>query len=206
MTTGEAARMLGVGLNTVKRWINSGDLRGVCTPGGHWRISKDDLYAFMRARGLSIPGRDRTTPARMLIVDDDPSECTLLRAVLEQADFPSEIQCVHDGYTGLMRIGAWRPDVLVLDILMPGIDGLEVLSRIRADPDLDDMVIIVVTAIFDRFEVVQAARSAGVAALLPKPVEARRLLDIVGACLAAPPVASHDQQWVHGIKGDGGHV
>ncbi|WP_434782217.1 response regulator [Ferrovum myxofaciens] len=186
MTTGEAARMLGVGLNTVKRWINRGDLRGVCTPGGHWRISKEDLYAFMRGKGLPIPGRDKTTPVRMLIVDDDPFVCTLLRAVLEQADFPSETQCVHDGYTGLMRIGAWRPDVLVLDILMPGINGLEVLNRIRADPDLDDMAIVVITAIFDRSDVVQAARSAGVAAILPKPVEARRLLDIIGACMALP--------------------
>ncbi|MBW8073601.1 MAG: response regulator [Ferrovum sp.] len=192
MTTGEAARLLGVGLNTVKRWINSGDLQGIRTPGGHWRISKDGLYAFMQAKGLPIPGRRKTTPARVLIVDDDPSECTLLSAVLEQADSPLNIQCVHDGYTGLMRIGAWRPDVLVLDILMPGIDGLEVLNRIRADPDHDDMAIVVVTALFDRPDVVRAARSAGVAALLPKPVEARRLLDIVGACLASPVVCSDE--------------
>lgn len=178
--------MLGVGLNTVKRWISSGDLRGICTPGGHWRITKDDLYAFMRSNGMPIPDRNRATPARVLIVDDDPSVCTLLEAVLEQADFTSEVQSVHDGYTGLMRLGAWRPDVLLLDILMPGINGLEVLRRIRADPDLDDMSIILVTANFDQHDVAQAARSAGVAALLPKPVEARRLLDIVGACLASP--------------------
>ena len=194
MTTGEAARMLGVGLNTVKRWINSGDLRGGRTPGGHWRISKDDLNAFMRTKGLPIPGRRKTAPARVLVVDDDPAECTLLKAVLEQADFPLNIQCVHDGYTGLMRIGAWRPDMLVLDILMPGIDGLEVLNRIRADPHLDDMAIVVVTALFDRSDVVQAARSAGAAALLPKPLEARRLLDIVGACLAAPVVCPDGAQ------------
>ena len=198
--------MLGVGLNTVKRWINKGDLRGACTPGGHWRISKDDLYAFMRARGLSIPGRRKTTPARVLIIDDDPSECTLLRAVLEQADFPLNIQCIHDGYTGLMRIGAWRPDMLVLDILMPGIDGLEVLNRIRADPDLDDMAIVVVTALFDRSDVVQAARSAGVAALLPKPVEARRLLDIVGACLASPVACSDEPQEYRSNEGGGRYV
>lgn len=199
MTTGEAARMLGVGLNTVKRWISSGDLRGICTPGGHWRISKDDLYAFMRANGMPIPDSNKTTPARVLIVDDDPSVCTLLEAVLEQAGFPSEVQCAHDGYTGLMRIGAWRPDVLVLDILMPGINGLEVLRRIRADPDLNDMVIVVVTAIFDQPDVIQAARSAGVAAILPKPVEVRRLLDIVGACLASPVACPDEQQ-------GGGHV
>jgi len=185
MTTGEAARMLGVGLNTVKRWISSGNLRGICTPGGHWRITKDNLYAFMRANGMSIQDRNRTTPARVLIVDDDPSMCAFLEAVLEQA-ISLQIQCVNDGYTGLIRIGAWRPDLLLLDILMPGINGLEVLRRIRADPDLDDMAIVVVTSMYDQPNLVQAARSAGVAAILPKPVETCRLLDIVGACLASP--------------------
>jgi excisionase family DNA binding protein len=178
--------MLGVGLNTVKRWISSGDLRGICTPGGHWRITKDDLYAFMRSNGMPIPDRNRATPARVLIVDDDPSVCTLLEAVLEQADFTSEVQSVHDGYTGLMRLGAWRPDVLLLDILMPGINGLEVLRRIRADPDLGNLAIVVITSIYDQPGLVQAAKSAGVAAILPKPVETCRLLDIVGACLASP--------------------
>lgn len=185
MTTGEAARMLGVGLNTVKRWISSGNLRGICTPGGHWRITKDNLYAFMRANGMSIQDRNRTTPARVLIVDDDPSMCAFLEAVLEQA-ISLQIQCVNDGYTGLIRIGAWRPDLLLLDILMPGINGLEVLRRIRADPDLDDMAIVVVTSMYDQPNLVQVARSAGVAAILPKPVETCRLLDIVGACLASP--------------------
>ena len=199
VTTGDAARMLGVGLNTVKRWIGSGALQGVCTPGGHWRISREDLYAFMKSNGMPIPERKKACPFRVLIIDDDPVVCALHQALLEHAGFPSEIQCVHDGYTGLMRIGSWRPDVLVLDVLMPGIDGLEVLHRIRADHDLDEMAIILVTAIFDQHEVVQAARSAGVAAILPKPVESRRLLDIVGACLALK-TDCHDEQQRQEVK------
>jgi excisionase family DNA binding protein len=193
MTTGEAARMLGVGLNTIKRWISSGDLRGVRMPGGHWRIPQDDLHSFMLEHDMQIPASDESTPARVLIVDDDPSECALLKALLEQADFLSEVQCAHDGYTGLVRIGAWRPDVLVLDILMPGINGLEVLRRLRAGPDLGDMAIVVITAIFDQPDVIQAVRAAGVAAMLPKPVEARQFLAAVGACLART-VVRHDGQ------------
>ncbi len=184
ITTGEAARILEVGLNTVKRWISSGALRGVCTPGGHWRISQEDLYGFMQANGMPIPGRGRETPARMLIVDDDPSVCALHRAILEHADCHADIQCIHDGYSGLMKIGSWRPDVLVLDILMPGVNGLEVLRRIRDDHDPCDMAIIVVTGAYDRPDVAQAARNARAAAVLPKPVEARRLLDVVGAYLS----------------------
>lgn len=184
ITTGEAARILGIGLNTVKRWISSGALRGVCTPGGHWRISEEDLHQFMQENGMPIPGKGRETLARILVVDDDASVCALHKAILEHADFHADIQCIHDGYTGLMKIGSWRPDVLVLDILMPGMDGLEVLRRIRADHNLCGMAIIVVTGTYDRPDIAQAARNAGVAAVLPKPVEARRLLDVVGACLA----------------------
>lgn len=186
-TTGETAKMLGVGLNTVKRWINNGDLRAVQTPGGHWRVPEENLQQFMQARGIPTAkrGRAHQGAARILIVDDDQSVCTLLEAVLEQADFSYEAQSVIDGYTGLMRIGSWRPDVLVLDILMPDMNGLEVLNRIRADADLDDMAIILITAAFDQPGVKQAARSARVAALLPKPLEVQRFLDTIKASLAS---------------------
>lgn len=193
MTTGEAAHMLGVGLNTIKRWINNGEMRGVCTPGGHWRIPKDELHKFMEKHGMLIPDSDQSTPARVLIVDDDPATCMLLGAMLEQIEVPPDVQCAHDGYTGLMRIGAWQPDVLVLDILMPGINGLEVLRRIRTSPELDDMSIIVITSSFDQPGVMQAVRSAKVAAMLPKPVDTRRFLETIGACLAAR-AASRDKQ------------
>ena len=185
VTTGEAARTLGVGLNTIKRWIASGDLRGIRMPGGHWRIPESELHSFMLQRGMPIPAGDKVAPARVLIVDDDPVACTLLEVMLEQADFPAEVQCVHDGYTGLVRIGAWRPDVLVLDILMPGINGLEVLRRLRAGPDVGDMAIVVITATFDQPEVMQAARAAGVVAMLPKPVESCQFLAAVGKSVAS---------------------
>lgn len=184
-TTGEVARTLGVGLNTVKRWITSGDLQGVRTPGGHWRIPENKLHAFMQHHGMSTLDRGETNRVRVLIVDDDPSACALLMGLLEQADFPSEAKCVHDGYSGLVQIGAWQPDVLVLDILMPGIDGLEVLRRLRAGPDLvGDMAIMVVTATFDQPGVIQAVRAEGAAAVLCKPVDANQFLSAMTACVA----------------------
>lgn len=183
MTTGNVARLLGVGLNTVKRWISSGALRAVCTPGGHWRISNDDLDLFMRANGMKVPNSGKLNLARVLVVDDDPSACALYEAVLEQIDIPLEVQCVHDGYTGLMKIGAWRPDILVLDILMPGINGLEVLHRIRENTKGDNMAVIVVTAIPEQPEVMSTLKSAGVVAVLPKPLEVQRFIDVTSACL-----------------------
>lgn len=184
MTTGNVARQLGVGLNTVKRWISSGALRGVCTPGGHWRISSEDLYLFMRKKGMTMAVSGQANSSRVLVIDDDPSACELYRAVLEQTDVPLEVQCAQDGYTGLMKIGAWQPDILVLDILMPGINGLEVLRRIRENSEGENMAVIVVTAIPEQPDVRLTLRSAGVAAVLPKPLEVQRFMDVIGACLA----------------------
>jgi len=184
VTTGDAAAVLGVGLNTVKRWIASGDLKGIQTPGGHWRIPKKALEQFMQTQGMQMPAEDEN-PARILIVDDEPHVCTLLRGILEDAAFPSDIKCAHDGYTGLIQIGSWCPDVLLLDVFMPGIDGIEVLHRLQADHELaGDMKIIVVTAAFDRPILKQALHKVRPDALLPKPVNAQQLLAAVNKCLA----------------------
>jgi len=190
VTTGEAARQLGVGLNTIKRWISNGDLRGIQTPGGHWRIPESALLGFMREHGFSTTDHAPNTPPRVLIVDDDPSVCTLLEAILRQADFSCEVKCARNGYTGLVQIGSWRPDVLVLDILMPGLSGVDVLRRLREDHELSEgMAIVVLTAAFDRPDIMRAVHKTGPDAVLPKPVNARQFLAAVGACLA-PPVAA----------------
>jgi len=190
VTTGEAARVFGVGLNTIKRWIASGDLQGIRTPGGHWRIPEAALLGFMQAHGMPQP-RDEAAPARLLIVDDDPSVCALLSAVLEQAEFCCQVKSVHDGYMGLIQIGSWRPDVLVLDILMPGIDGVEVLHRLRGDRELlGGMAIVVITGVFDQPEFMRAVREAGPDVVLPKPVDVRQFLTAVGAYLSPPPTRS----------------
>jgi len=176
--------MLGVGLNTIKRWISSGDLQGIRTPGGHWRIPEAGLLGFMRTHGMQVP-QDEEGPARLLIVDDDPSVCALLTAVLEQAKFTCEVKCIHDGYSGLIQIGSWRPDVLVLDILMPGINGVDVLHRLRSDHELlGDMAIVVITSAFDQPKVMRAIRETRPDAILPKPVDIQQLLTAIGTCMA----------------------
>jgi len=201
VTTGEAAHVLGVGLNTIKRWIANGDLRGIQTPGGHWRIPEEALYGFMRERGFSAAPHTSNTAPRVLIIDDDPSVCALLGALLEQADFSSEVKCIRDGYTGLVQIGSWRPDVLVLDIIMPGINGLDVLRRLRDDHELlGNMAIVVVTSAFDQPEIIRTVRKSFPDAVLPKPVNARQFLTAIGTCLTpstAVPQDAHELGKAH---------
>jgi len=194
VTTGGAARMLGVGVNTVKRWIGSGDLTGIQTPGGHWRLPEPSLLSFMRKRGMSIPTSGGSGPAKVLVIDDDPATWTLIEGILEQAEFSSQVKCVGDGYTGLVEIGSWQPDVLVLDILMPGINGLEVLDRLRSNQQLaGNMAIIVVTAAFDEPDISRQVWEATPNALLPKPVEAEQFLTTVRDALLSMGILAHGE-------------
>lgn len=121
----------------------------------------------MRERGMLDMGR----PLRVLIVDDEPSVCMLLSDMTKQCWPDAEVKSVEDGYTGLVEIGRWRPDILLLDIFMPGIDGLEVLRRLRADDELrGDMDIIVITAGYDRPEIRRKLRQQA-DVVLGKPVQ-----------------------------------
>lgn len=61
--------------------------------------------------------------ARVLLIEDDPMNYQMVREVLAKLGVPLEFECVHDGDHGLLKIGAWKPDILLLALLMPGVDG-----------------------------------------------------------------------------------
>jgi len=83
LTTGEAARLCDVGINTVKRWIQKGELNCVITPGGHWRIIEQEFRAFLKTHNITpllpLPGRKH----KVLLIEDDPAMCSLVEGALE---------------------------------------------------------------------------------------------------------------------------
>jgi CheY-like chemotaxis protein len=121
--------------------------------------------------------------ARILVVDDDPSVRALLRDVLELDGHT--VSDVVDGYAALRAVAAERPDCVVLDVVMPGMDGHEVLGRLRATPGGLELPVVMLTASADD-ETAWRGWSGGVDHVLGKPFDADELLGLLEGLCARP--------------------
>jgi len=131
--TVEIARMLQVSPATAVNWIRAGRIPAYKTPGGHRRVRRDDLVKFVRANDLPMPAELSAPLLKVLVVDDDPGvRDTVTAGVIEiLGENAVETRTAADGTSGLIEVGRWNPDVLVLDIFLPAMDGFEVCRRIR---------------------------------------------------------------------------
>ena len=120
--------------------------------------------------------------ARILVVDDDPSVRALLRDLLELEGHV--VQSAEDGYAALRAVAAARPDCVVLDVTMPGMDGHEVLARLRGTTDGLELPVVMLTAAVDDASAWRAW-AGGVDRMLGKPFDAEELLRHLGGLLAA---------------------
>lgn len=190
ISTGEAARICGVGINTVKRWIQKGELHCVITPGGHWRIIESDFRSFLKMHGIiplpPRPGRQH----KVLLIEDDPAMCSLVEGAIEFSAFDIQYDYANDGYTGLMKIGCMQPDLLILDIMLPGMNGLELIHRIRESDMLSKPRILVITGAGDRRIVKRGLDNAAPDATLFKPFATSELIACVEQQLSREPLPS----------------
>ena len=180
-TTHEVSRLLHVNPRSVINWIEQSLLQSYRTPGGHRRIRHDDLMAFLRKHQIPTPASLVADKFSILIVDDDQEIIDLLKAYLER-QAPYEISTAADGITALIEVGRVKPDLLILDIMIPGVDGVEVCRRIKADSSNKTAII----AISGTTEHQSQVLEAGADAFMLKPVdmdklheEARRLLRVL---------------------------
>lgn len=143
-STFEVAKACGVFHTTVINWVNKGKLKAHHTPGGHRRIALPDLLDFMRRFEMPIPPDLESRKARVLLVEDDASVSRMLARALE--DFEAiEIETCEGGLEALIAIGKNAPDVLVLDIRIPQVNGLEVCRVLRSNEQTKPIKIIAVT-------------------------------------------------------------
>ena len=179
LTPNEVAELLMVNPVTVRQWAARGLLRSLTTPGGHRRFVLSDVEEFARSRGATPVARHSGRPDRVLIVDDDPNVGRLIVELIQGRDDHVETEIAHDGFEAGVMVESFRPHALVLDLMMPGMDGFEVCRRLRARPTLNHIRIVAVTG-FPSTEYVDRILEAGADACLPKPIDAEKLLAELG--------------------------
>lgn len=144
-STSEAAQMLSVSLGTVQQMVENGLLDAWKTAGGHRRIRITSVEAFLRKRhnGGSAPAGN----LRVLVAEDDVVMQTLYQRTLATWELPIEVKIVNSGFEGLLEIGRQMPDLLISDLVMPGLDGFAMIRKLRSEPKLSQMDIIAVTGL-----------------------------------------------------------
>jgi excisionase family DNA binding protein len=176
-STREAAKELGVSLRTVQLWVESGVLRAWKTAGGHRRILNSSVEAVLAERqraiaeGFSKPAGPATEPEpfRLLVVDDEPDLLKLYRLYVEHWDIPLELITARDGFEALLRIGEKRPDFLITDLNMPGMDGFRMIRSLRSNDEYASMQIIAVTAL-SRSDITDRGGLPDGVQTFPKPI------------------------------------
>ena len=170
-TTHEVSRLLHVNPRSVINWIEQSLLSSYRTPGGHRRIRRDDLLAFLRKHQIPTPESLVDEKFSVLIVDDEQEIVEILQAFLQRQG-GYEISSASDGITALIDVGRVKPDLLILDIMIPGVDGIEVCRRIKTDARSKAIII----AISGQPEAEKKILSAGADSFMAKPVDMDKLL------------------------------
>jgi excisionase family DNA binding protein len=165
LTTRESAERLGVTINAIKAWIREKRLPALRTPGGHHRITERDLMAFQAELVESCQNAARP---KILVVDDDAPLAEILKESLQDEMPDAQIRTATDGYEALVQVGAFRPDVLALDIRMPRLDGFEVCRRLKARRDTAGIRILAMTA-YSEGEVKRKIIACGAEDFIEKP-------------------------------------
>jgi excisionase family DNA binding protein len=180
-TTHEVSRLLHVNPRSVINWIEQSLLPSYRTPGGHRRIRRDDLLAFLRKHQIPTPESLVEGKFNVLIVDDELEIVDLMKTfLLRQGGY--EVATASDGITALLEVGRAKPDLLILDIMIPGVDGIEVCRRIKNDSNNRTIIIAVSGSAEHENDIIRA----GADAFMVKPLdlerlqsEARRLLRVL---------------------------
>ncbi len=184
LTPRELAGLCGVSPDTVRSWCFRKQIKFASTPGGHKRFRRLDVLEFLKERGFPLPSTDKISPIKVLVIDDEEAfRKSLVGALQKEPVF--NVKEAGDGYEAGRMFGEFEPDVLVLDLVMPGIDGFRVCRDFKSREGGDQAKIIVVTGYPDEV-MFQRAREAGADECLAKPVDMNTLMDMIRSLYQSP--------------------
>ncbi len=177
----EVANICGVVNQTAINWIKNNHLKAFTTPGGQYRIYADDLYDFLESRSMRIPDELQEIRGagrkKILVIDDDEELNKMVADVISDKLSDFEVYQAFDGFEAGRIISEEKPNVIILDIDLPGIDGHTLCKKIKNDKSLGSPVIISVSGLDEESER-EKILEEGADAFFSKPLE---LEDILGS-------------------------
>jgi excisionase family DNA binding protein len=174
-TTGEAAAVCKVSQQTIIRCFDSGRLTGFRVPGSKFRrIPREELIRFMRANNIPLDQLG-SSKKRILVVDDDPKILELYEDLLGR-DERFDIKTAATGYDAGLLTEAFRPHLIILDYMLPDINGTVVCQRLRGNQDLADIKVLCISGVINPDEVKQLM-DAGANGFLKKPFQITELME-----------------------------
>jgi excisionase family DNA binding protein len=138
-TPNDVGSILGVHHNTIKNWIKNKQVLAFQTVGGHYRVPRREVVRLIQDRGLPVPEELQGPSSLVYVVDDDE---LFRQAIGDALEDGYDAYTFSNGFDALMQVGRLKPDLLVLDIYMPEMDGFALVKKIRQDEKLHNMKVL----------------------------------------------------------------
>ncbi len=185
---GEIAVYCDVHHRTVSRWIASGQLKGFKLPGrGNYRVLLPDFLDFLARQQMPVPadlmaatGSQAEMAGHVLVIDDDAG----IRAAIRRVLLSQHYRCSEaaDGFQAGLLLSRDKPDLITLDLSMPGLDGFEVLTYLRQQPEFASLKVLVISGLGNTD--LAKALALGADAVLSKPFDNSRLMELIRQLMA----------------------
>jgi excisionase family DNA binding protein len=182
LTVSQAARICKVTRVTMWRWVKSGGIKSSATAGGHHRISSADLVQFIKSNRMGARVQNNSCKKRILIVDDELPLQKYLTRILENNGY--EVQACADGFEAGVYVMKMRPDLVLLDLFMPRMDGFQTCSLIKREPETSHIKIIAISGSSSETSI-DRILECGADGFLQKPLDNKTVIQKVVSILEA---------------------
>lgn len=177
-----AAKLMGLSVGTVQSLVEKNELQAWKTKGGHRRISMRSIREYQRRHG-QVETVPRASLLKVLIVEDDVATLEMFKATIGGWPVTVDVSLMSSAMEALIDINTIKPDVLITDLSMPGVDGFELLRTLRANAGFASMVLVAMTGL-SAAEVEERGGLPPHTVLMQKPVDMRWLQGFVAAVVA----------------------
>lgn len=150
LTNQDAAKILGVSLRTVQLWVENGSLFTSKMDGGHKWVTSSSVDHLLKKRHSDLRDKnntDKLTKLKVLVVEDEKFQLMMYQLKFDQWDLPIQLDMVSNGIAALAKIDTNKPDVLIFDLNLPGMDGFKMLKNLQSIGDAQQMLQIAVTSL-----------------------------------------------------------